>query len=177
MFKKILLATVAVAGLAGAANAQTLTRESCQALRATVETRAQYGIAAATDAQDRATLQSCGSLAAGDLTNAPASANWASQPPAATAPPAVDAQAHADCLRYRYGILAGLHAGEQCTYPPQAYAPRPPQIMNCSGPVQGALANMMGAVCNWAPPQPVYQPAPLVGPQSCTYGNGLISCQ
>ena len=56
--------------------AQTLTRDSCQALRATVEARAQYNIASPSEATDRATLQRCGALANGDLNNSPARPEW-----------------------------------------------------------------------------------------------------
>ena len=40
--------------------------------------------------------------------------------------------ANADCLHYRYGIFAGLRAGEQCTYPP-VQVQRVPASIPCSG--------------------------------------------
>jgi hypothetical protein len=79
-------------------------------------------------------------------------------------------QANADCLRYRYGILAGLHSNEQCTYPPEAFVPRPPPP--CIGNPNPAIAALAGCV----PQQPQ--------PRQCFYGGvntggvvgGTVTC-
>jgi hypothetical protein len=100
---------------------------------------------------------------------------------ATQAAPAAQTQANADCLRYRYGILAGLHANEQCTYPPEAFMPKPRPV--CVGPVAAAL---YGGQCEYHD-NPAFQPIPMnpipmdQGPtsQNCTFwrnGRGM-TCQ